>query len=169
MNSTAHLEPFLELMPLHIAVVVASLLCSNREVVSAEWGSDGGHYGAYGLHAADSRGGAMRARVSFKDRARSRRVAVYRREERRYDPGWCACDSRRWCWCPRGAPASRGHDDSARRQAAESAPCAGALVKSPACTTGVLAADSAGSAARASRAETTSPTDSHTGGSGSAR
>ncbi|KAJ7443436.1 hypothetical protein FB451DRAFT_1568664 [Mycena latifolia] len=33
------------------------------------------------------------------------------------------------------ALASRGHDDLARRQAAESAPCAGALAKSPACTT----------------------------------
>ncbi|KAJ7443476.1 hypothetical protein FB451DRAFT_1437491 [Mycena latifolia] len=35
MSSTAHLEPFLELMSLHIAVIVAGLLCSNREGVDA--------------------------------------------------------------------------------------------------------------------------------------
>ncbi|KAJ7472520.1 hypothetical protein FB451DRAFT_1175265 [Mycena latifolia] len=57
--------------------------------------------------------------------------------------GWCACVA---CGvgtrgvgvgvpAKREALASRGHDDSARRPAAESAPCVGALAKTPAYTT----------------------------------
>ncbi|KAJ7443450.1 hypothetical protein FB451DRAFT_1413655 [Mycena latifolia] len=99
MNSTDYLEPFLELMPLHIAVIVASW---NREVVSVEWGGDGDHDGATTRGAVrtgrcrvdhrvgvgvgvgvgrDSRGGAMHTRV----RSKARLALTHKARERAVD------------------------------------------------------------------------------------
>ncbi|KAJ7455158.1 hypothetical protein FB451DRAFT_1184486 [Mycena latifolia] len=159
--------PFLALMPLHIAIIVAGLLCSNREgddayrlsreamVVMMERcaATDrADHCLRIGVGECDVRAREIKeSRLLTGQRARSRRDTVHRQEEQQYDPA---------CRVRRSAPRIRGVV-LVRRLATESAGY-GHASEEP------RMHDSAGYAARASRAEAALPTDRHSGGSGSA-